>query len=400
MTARRALTACILLLTTVAATAAQRHARTRVVEEAVSEQATATVLCYHIVEAPAAPRMKIDRETFRQHLRYLELTGYNVIPLRHLYEYVAGKRTSIPRNAVVITIDDGWRSTYTEAYPELQKRNFPFTVFIYPNIIGQTSNALSWKQVREMSDAGVDIQSHSLTHPYLTKRKHASLSDKAYAEWLQKELAQSRRILEKETGKKVEFLAYPYGDYDERVAKATEAAGYSAALTCEFGRVKPGSDPLRMKRFVIDDRMDFAAFRKYMGATPMQLAEMTPKPGVVDAGVTTVSAKIPGFQNLDPKSVGMALLSLGNAVPFSYDARNGAISIAVRDGLTALTSKANRALVWGVDTKTGKRVEATWVFRFPDPNKPAPPPPVVPHKVVAAASVTGAINPSGGSPKR
>ena len=77
------------------------------------------MLCYHIVEAPAAPRMHIDRETFRQHLRYLEMTGYNVIPLRHLYEYVTGKRASIPKNAVVITIDDGWRSTYTEAFPEL-----------------------------------------------------------------------------------------------------------------------------------------------------------------------------------------------------------------------------------------------------------------------------------------
>lgn len=397
MTARRALTASILLLT-VAASAAPRRVRPGPETTPGSDPATATVLCYHIVEAPAAPRMHIDRETFRQHLRYLELTGYNVIPLRHLYEYVTGKRPSLPKNAVVITLDDGWRSAYTEAFPELQKRKFPFTVFIYPNIIGQTSNALTWKQIREMSDAGVDIQSHSLTHPYLTRRKHRSLGDQGYAEWLEKELAQSRRILEKQTGKKVEFLAYPYGDYDERVAKATEAAGYSAALTCEFGRVKKGSDPLRMKRFVIDDRMDFAAFRRYLGATPLQLAEMTPKPGVVDSGVTTVSAKIAGFQSIDPKSVGMALLSLGNVVPFSYDARNGAISIAVRDGINALTSKAHRAVVWGTDTKTGKRVEATWVFRVPDPNKPPPPP--SPHKVVAAAAVAGAINPSGGSPKK
>jgi len=408
MTARRALTATILLFLTAGVAAAPRSAaRTRaaattpVKADSAGEARTATVLCYHIVEAPAAPRMHIDRETFRQHLRYLEMTGYNVIPLRHLYEYVAGKRPSIPRNAVVITIDDGWRSTYTEAFPELQKRKFPFTVFIYPNIIGKTSNALSWKQIREMADAGVDIQSHSLTHPYLTKRKHRSLGDEGYAVWLRNELAQSRRILEKETGRKVEFLAYPYGDYDERVAKATQAAGYSAALTCEFGRVKKGSDVLRMKRFVIDDRMDFTDFRRYLGATPMQLAEMTPRPGAVDTGVNTISARIPGFQNLDPKSVGMALLSLGSAVPFSYDARNGAISIAVREGIDALTTKAHRAVVWGTDVKTGKRVEATWVFRVPDPNKrPAQPQQPLPP-VVAAAAVTGQIQGSpGGSPKK
>src|SRR5512141_2639549 len=121
------------------------------------------VLCYHIVESPQDPRMEVSRETFVQHMRYLALTGYNVISLRDAYEYATGQRKSIPRNSIVITIDDGWRSTYTEVFPEIQRRNFPFTVFIHPNIIGKTALALTWKQVREMADAGVDIQSHSLT---------------------------------------------------------------------------------------------------------------------------------------------------------------------------------------------------------------------------------------------
>src|SRR6185503_3077646 len=85
--------------------------------EKKDDRPAATVLCYHIVEAPAAPRMHITRDVFRQHLRYLEMTGYNVIALRDLYEYVTGKRASLPKNAVVITIDDGWASTYTEIFP-------------------------------------------------------------------------------------------------------------------------------------------------------------------------------------------------------------------------------------------------------------------------------------------
>ncbi|HEY0158752.1 MAG TPA: polysaccharide deacetylase family protein [Thermoanaerobaculia bacterium] len=394
MIARRALPVSILLLVSIVATAAPR----RVAEE----PPTATVLCYHIVEAPAAPRMHIDRETFRQQLRYLEMTGYNVVPLRHVYEFVTGKRASLPKNAVVITIDDGWRSTYTEAFPELQKRKFPFTVFIYPNIIGKTSNALTWEQIREMSNAGVDIQSHALTHPFLTKRRHRSMSDEQYAAWLHKELAESKRILEKEAGKKVQFLAYPYGDYDDRVAAAAGKAGYTAALTCDFGPVKKGSDPLRMKRFVIDDKMDFAAFRKYLGTQPMQIAEVTPKPGAVDARARTISAKIPNFQSLDPKSVGMALLSLGSTVPYSYDARSGEVTLKLQDAIATLKSKYHRAVVWATDLKTGKRVEASWVFRLPDPNAPKPPtPPPAPAGVVAASMVPGApAGPAGGSPKR
>jgi peptidoglycan/xylan/chitin deacetylase (PgdA/CDA1 family) len=394
MFARGALTASILTLLSTGLFAASRPI--------VPDLPSATVMCYHIVEHPAAPRMHIDRETFRQHLRYLEMTGYNVIPLSELYEYIAGTRETLPKNAVVITIDDGWRSTYTEVFPELQRRKFPFTVFIYPNIIGKTANALTWKQIREMAEAGVDIQSHSLTHPYLTKRHHASLSADEYAKWLARELTESKRILEKQTGKKVEFLAYPYGDYDKTVAKAATDAGYIAALTCNYGSVRRGTDPMHMRRFVIDDKMDFADFRGYLGAKPMRLAEMTPKPGsAVDPGVTLISAKIPGFESLDPQSVGMALLSLGSMVPYSYDARNGEVTLALQDAISTLKSKYHRALVWGTDRKSGKRVEATWVFHLPEPPKPPVEPPqalpaVTPARVVTASTMA----PTGGAPKK
>jgi len=226
------------------------------------------------------------------------------------------------------------------------------------------------------------------------------MDDARYSEWLHRELVESKRLLEKNTGKTVSYLAYPYGDYDERVARQVAKAGYDAALTCDFGRVRRGSDPLRMKRFVIDDRMDFAAFRRYLGAKPMQLADLTPKPGVVvDPGVTVISAKIPNFQTLDPKSVGMALLSLGSTVPYSYDAKSGAITLVLRDAISTLKSRYHRAVVWGVDTKTGKRVEATWTFKFPAPEpppKPATEPAAPAAPVVTAAAVGGA----GGSPKR
>jgi peptidoglycan/xylan/chitin deacetylase (PgdA/CDA1 family) len=398
MTARRAFSASILILIASTIFAAPPRAKK-------DDRPFGTVLCYHIVEAPAAPRMHITRNVFRQHLQYLEMTGYNVIPLRQLYEYVTGVRASIPKNAVVITIDDGWRSTYTEAFPELQKRKFPFTVFIYPKIIGQTSNALTWAQIREMAEAGVDIQSHSLSHPYLTRRRHVDFGDDAYAQWLQRELTESKRLLERETGKKVEFLAYPYGDYDSKLAKFVAKAGYSAALTCDFGRVRPGSDPLRMRRFVIDDRMDFAAFRHYLGASPMQLAEVTPNPGqAVDPGVTVISAKIPNFQTLDPKSVGMALLSVASPLPYSYDSRSGSISLVLQDAISSIKARYHRAIVWGIDTRSGKRVEASWVLRLPEPPKPAAPPQAQPAAVTAPVAATSAHAAvvsahSGGSPK-
>lgn len=363
----------------------------------------ATVLCYHIVESPQDPRMEISREAFRQQMRYLAMTGYNVIPLRDLYEYVTGKRASLPMNAVVVTIDDGWRSTYTEVFPEMKRYGFPFTVFIYPKIIGQTSHALTWKQIKEMSDAGVDIESHSFSHPFLTRRRHAELDQKAYTGWLERELIDSKRMLEHATGKPVQFLAYPFGDFDHYLVETVGRAGYEAALTCEGGRVRRGSNPLRMRRMVIEKKIDFVSFRRYLGAGSMHLDDMTPQPGVIyDPGQTlTVSAKIPNHETIDPKSVGMALLSVPGSLPFSYDPHTGAISVAaVKD---ALKGTYQRALVWATDAKSGKRIEASWVFKLPEVRLPVLPGIVTDPQHVAPAetvpqtqSGAGLVAPTGG----
>ena len=332
--------------------------------DADSTETGGTVLCYHIVESPQDPRMEISRETFLQQMRYLAMTGYTVVPLRDIYEYATGKKASLPRHAVAITIDDGWRSTYTEVFPEMKRRHFPFTVFLYPQIIGRTAHAMTWKQVKEMADAGVDIESHSYSHPYLTQRYHPELDDKQYSQWLSRELRDSKRTLERETGRTVSFLAYPYGEYDHHLLPRVASAGYEAALTCDYGHVKRGSNPLRMKRVIVDKRIDFALFRKYLGAGSMQLAEMTPQPGqLLDGGQNlTISAKIPDHESLDPHSVGIVLLSLASSIPYAYDPADGSVTLVIKD---AVEGTLQRALVWATDLRSGKRVEASWTFHLP-----------------------------------
>jgi hypothetical protein len=137
--------------------------------------------------------------------------------------------------------------------------------------------------------------------------------------------------------------------------------------------VRRGSNPLRMHRMVVEKKMDFVSFRHYLGAGSMRLDEMTPQPGVIfDPGQTLmVSAKIPNHDKIDPKSVGMALLSVPGALPFSYDPSTGAISVAaVKE---ALKGTYQRALVWATDAKSGKRIEASWIFKLPEPRLPVMP---------------------------
>lgn len=320
---------------------------------------TATILCYHVIESPYDTEFSISREAFMQQMQYLAATGYNVISLDDLADFVAGKRKSLPENAVVITVDDGYRSVYDEMFPVMKKYRFPFTVFIYPKFIGQGSYALTWNQIREMAEEGALIESHTLSHSFLTRNRQRSLGEKSYSEWIESELVQSKEIIEKETGRTVRYLAYPYGDYNEDVARKTADAGYEAGLTCDFGPVRAASDPFRMKRVVIRKDTSFAEFRKLLGTGQLTLEAASPSPGnVFVADSPVISAKIRDFENLEPNSVQMSVLSLG-ATPYAYDPRDGTISLVVRD---SLQDNLQRAFVWGIDRKTGKRVEATWNF--------------------------------------
>lgn len=334
----------------------------------------ATILCYHVVDSPSDTRFAISRDEFLRQIHYLRDAGYNIIPLPDLVRYYEGELDSLPPNAVVITVDDGWKCTYDIIYKELSRLDVPFTAFLYPKYIHGGNYALNWDQVKEMADNGVDIQSHTLSHGFLTRGQ--SGQGAGYERWLRNELVESKRILEEKVGKTVNVLAYPYGAYDNFVAEATAKAGYSAALTCNYGSVAAETDPYRLNRVVIEKTTTFAQFRKYLGAAKLEITDISPAPGRKwSPAYPIVGARIVNPDSIDPSSVQMALLN-GAQVPFFYDPRDGSVSLVLRDNLP---ESKQEVLIWARDASTGKRVEATWSFR-PDDVKITRPRTVVAEK--------------------
>lgn len=329
--------------------------------EPENREPAATILCYHVVESPADTRFGITRETFHQHLDYLDDAGYNVVYLADLYDYVSGKRESLPENPVVITIDDGWACTYDIFYKEMQRRGMPFTAFIYPNFINGSRFALTWEEIREMSDNGVDIQSHTLSHGYLTERMQTERDD--YGRWLQDELLRSKKILEEKTGKPVRFLAYPYGEYDTAVTRATERAGYDAGLTCNFGRNERGIDPFRLRRVVIDETTTFDQFRQYLGARKLAVENVTPRQGRgANPSYPVVGARIVEPERVESDSVRLAVMGHAD-LPFFYDERDGSVSLVLNSPIG--DGKPLDVVLWATSKETGERLEASWQVRFP-----------------------------------
>jgi peptidoglycan/xylan/chitin deacetylase (PgdA/CDA1 family) len=186
---------------------------------------TVQVLCYHQFSSKkSSSKITVPEETFDRQMAYLKNNGYTVISLKQLTEFINYQRRPPPKS-VIITIDDGWKTVKTIAYPILKKYGFTAALFVYTDLIKakQSSVALSWDDLKEMVDSGViEIESHTASHSDLTKLS---------ADRLQRELRDSQRLIKSKLGVTPTFLAYPYGNFNDTVVEAMQKNGYKAGFT-------------------------------------------------------------------------------------------------------------------------------------------------------------------------
>jgi peptidoglycan/xylan/chitin deacetylase (PgdA/CDA1 family) len=221
---------------------------------------TVPVLVYHQFAEKSTNRMTVSREAFEAQMQLLKTKGYHVITLEQLVGFVdfSGQ---LPEKAVVITIDDGWRSTYDIAFPILKKYGYPATLFVYTQLITGGIKTLSWDQVREMSAQGLDVECHTVSHRNLALPQGLETADQ-YFTTIAREITDSARIIEQKLGKRPTILAYPYGDTNGLVITLLKQKGYQAALTVEREGNPFFAAPFRLGRSMIYGDFDLARFEK------------------------------------------------------------------------------------------------------------------------------------------
>ena len=165
------------------------------------------ILNYHRFDR-SGNRLAVRPEDFRAHLEYLAQNDYRVVALDDVLAFMRGER-ALPKRAVAITIDDGYRSTYEVAYPLLVEFGYPATVFVYSDFVGR--GGMSYAQLSEMEGSGlIDIQAHSKTHADLTKQLPGE-SHSAYRNRIEREIDDPARRLSGKLGEDIRQYAYPYG---------------------------------------------------------------------------------------------------------------------------------------------------------------------------------------------
>jgi peptidoglycan/xylan/chitin deacetylase (PgdA/CDA1 family) len=177
--------------------------------------------------------MAVTTAVFESQLKYLSANGYVIITLRQLVDCHLGKRPTPPVKSLVLTVDDGHQSVYTDMFPLIKKYQVPATLFIYPSAVSNATYAMTWSQLREMKETGlIDLQSHTFWHPNFRKEKER-LKPSEYERFVGTQLKKSKQELEKQLGTMVNMLAWPFGIYnDDLIDKAAEA-GYVATFTME-----------------------------------------------------------------------------------------------------------------------------------------------------------------------
>lgn len=267
-------------------------------------QAAGRILCYHNVvpidnSGIGGAGLHMSRERFERQMRWL-VAHYEILSLREFIERL--ERGARLRSTAVIAFDDGYTGVFEQAAPILHALGISATVFLVAEAVGRPTGfwwdqpeiaesatparrerwltdlrgdgeaimadaapgghrslprshrPADWDTIRAWLGKGIDIGVHSATHRSLPTLTDAELDHEVEA---------SRAMVQRATGVRPEFFAYPYGRWDARVRARVRAAGYRAALGLEAGLTGAGADAWCLRRINLPAGISDAAFEAW-----------------------------------------------------------------------------------------------------------------------------------------
>jgi peptidoglycan/xylan/chitin deacetylase (PgdA/CDA1 family) len=347
-------------------------------------EASVIVLLYHqFVPAgqhiPPKLQWTMNQDVFETEMKYIHDNGYHVVPMSDLLKFLRHE-IGLPPNSVVITIDDGYKSAIVYAAPILKKYNFPWTFFVYPDFItvAEGKGAASWNDLLALQADGVDIESHSMTHPTLTSHHQKikgvwhNLSPEEYDQWLTNETAGAKTLLEQKLGKPVTCFAYPYGAYNKQVEAKAIAAGYQAIFTVADNPVRSTTSMDSIGRYTITQAV-IKDFYAYLRQGALGLAAMDPAPGTTITNPRPIITVVLSYAGtIDPKTIETSVRDFGD-VRHDFDPQTSTLRLYLPRDLVQAVNLVN---IRARDAQTGQVMVANWHFNYESPAAAAVHPPI------------------------
>lgn len=263
---------------------------------ALGAKADLVVLQYHHVSDSTPSSTSTAVSLFEGQLDMIDELELEVVPLE------SGTRNALEgklddSKQVAITFDDAYESVYATAAPELEKRGYPYTIFVNTDAIG-SHGYMTWKQLEDVRDrSGVTIANHSEDHGHLAKRPEESEGD--WAERVERSLDIAQETLTERLGIDVPMFAYPYGEFDEALEEKIaerDWLGYGQ----QSGAIGATSGATRLPRFPMANaygQLNSLKNKLLSKAFPVD-ANKLPS-GVIDENPPTLSFTVPDSISVD-----------------------------------------------------------------------------------------------------
>lgn len=302
----------------------------------------AVILQYHHVSdtTPASTSTRVA--LFEQHLAYLAEHDFNVMPLPELIKQLHGGQ-ALPDKTVAITFDDGYRSVYDTAFKRLKQYGFAFTVFVNSEPVNQgVPEFVTWDELAHMAQAGGSIANHTKSHPFMV-RQQANETKKQWRVRIEQQIIGAERAIKKATGQSLKLLAYPYGEFDDKLKQLLQALGY-VGLGQHSGAVGVGSDFLALPRFPMGG--DYAKLESFITKVqtrplPVKARALYHRKNELDSPVVPAGARPQVRLTLANKSLaaGLTCYYQGQTLPLERDGAH--ITISLDQGLNLGRSRFN-----------------------------------------------------------
>lgn len=335
-----------------------------------------SVLGYHEFSSSLPnTAMRIQTSKFRKQMEALRDLGKPIISMEQFMKWKSGEG-ELPPQSFLITIDDGWKSVYTDAFPVFKELNFPFTIFLYKKYVDGGGRALTTPMIQEMLDSGLcTIGSHSVTHPFPSKfKREAKKGEEAHLAFLNEEFGTAKTFLEEKFKVDVPTYAYPGGYVTDAMFPVAEAHGYKYLFTVNPGMTRLSSDNLTLPRYIILGNRDgvfqlATTFRETAASAAVDGISIqstkhpvVPKPGgVITNRLPLIAADLSQETEVDPESIVMRIGGFGK-VPAKWNEEDKTFSWQVNRPLRVPICQVS--VQWRLKDHREYELPMRWSFRI------------------------------------
>jgi peptidoglycan/xylan/chitin deacetylase (PgdA/CDA1 family) len=242
----------------------------------ISDRARAAkipIIMYHDITAVKDVDWDVTPEELEKHFQKLQEGGYTPISMDRMVNHLR-TGAQLPEKPVLLTFDDNYLGQYKYVFPLLKKYNYPAVWSVHTRFVGTGGQKpkANWDQLREMQKSGlITIASHTVNHLNLK-----DLSEKE----IEKEVTESKKVLEKELGVSIDYFTYPEGDFTDISRDKLKKAGYKAALAMSLDprqerSANESEDLMAIMRFG-QSRFDEAIAKASAGTSVSQFSLLPP----------------------------------------------------------------------------------------------------------------------------